>query len=180
MFRDEFLDKLNHNIKEILIHNIREIQGSDGIQYIDEDKQLPDYYTKAFKPLVEPISVTITPTKVNRNMLSFAFFDDLEEIVRFDVPINGLNKSSIKVGLDTIRNKVIDGNYRTRCWYKGYKWCENYVTDPSYNESDVLDKLMDNDYYVVISFEKYYAVAYAINYKRFYIYSKDQEIKVID
>lgn len=88
--------------------------------------------------------------------------------------------------LANVVDKVIDG---LKCKSKCREWCEGCCGDPSgyfvaeyYKayRSDIIAGLIENKYWVWNRFEKYYVIAFAIDYTRFEIFSRDCSKKVIE
>jgi hypothetical protein len=108
-------------------------------------------------------------------ILSFAIFDDLVEDFSTHVEIESKDR-------DEISKIVHDLVFRTELGYDMFgqylpPHCNTYLNP--YSIDEIVNGLMDNDFYVANRFEKYYVIAFAIDYARFEIYSKDCDKKLI-
>jgi hypothetical protein len=56
---------------------------------------------------------------------------------------------------------------------------EEYFRNPSHH-NHIVDKLLDKHYFVKNRYNKYYVIAFAINYTRFEVYSKDCDKELIE
>lgn len=76
--------------------------------------------------------------------------------------------------MEKLWDKFISGEY---CDHSGY-FFENES-----RESDiatVMDSLLGDKYYVRNRYQKYYVIAFAIDYTRFHIWSKDYDAELIE
>lgn len=109
--------------------------------------------------------------------LSLCIFDDLSPIHGpFHIMIpKKYNISSIEKGLHKIirpfRNKIIIDR-------SGY-FSRDFFNNGPELISNMSHKLFNDDYYVVNRYNKYYAIAFSINYTRFEIFSKDCDKQLI-
>ncbi len=57
---------------------------------------------------------------------------------------------------------------------------QSYFFEHAYSEDEIIDDLKKDKYYVINRFEKYYVFAMAIDYKKFWIWSKDCDAEIIE
>lgn len=105
--------------------------------------------------------------------LSFAILDDLNQKYYFSEDFTSYDE------LTQILTKIWDSFLSEEVEYgdRGYFFQKNTKSE---DINDVLYKLKQNNYYVCNRINKYYVYAFAINYKRFWIWSKDCEAKIIE
>lgn len=117
----------------------------------------------------------------NTVTISFTILDDLEDIKNYDyetdtklskIPLLPYHKQIqfTKTDIEKFINEV------RLVFALPLKLC--YFNDRIYN-SEIVDELYNDNFYVLNRIEKYYVVAFAINYTRFEIYSKDCDKKLI-
>ncbi|AQN68726.1 hypothetical protein [Saudi moumouvirus] len=104
--------------------------------------------------------------------LSFCIYDDLIPVISFEKKFNNI----CEVGniLKNIWNKFLSGNYSDRT---------HYFFDNKTMKEDikyVLKRLKNENYCVFNGFEKYYVVAFSLNYTKFYIWSRDCKPLIIN
>jgi hypothetical protein len=108
---------------------------------------------------------------------SYAYFDDLKQIEYQEYKIDNLKYKTIEKCV----RKIYDHEE-----YKGFKYSiESYLNSfpPTSAEQDikeVVENLCNDGYSVWNRVNKYYVVAFAIDYVRFDIYSKDCDKELID
>lgn len=56
---------------------------------------------------------------------------------------------------------------------------ESFFKDEQSNIQIIANELIDNHYYVINRYEKYYVIAFAINFSRFEVFSKDHNKELI-
>ena len=104
-------------------------------------------------------------------IISFCIFDDLQPCFSpICIEYNINDSDELSLAIDKIVEPFLNGK----------------KTDPSgyyfsldYDKNEVLSELLDKNYYVLNRYQKYYVIAFAINYTRFEIYSKDCNKKLI-
>lgn len=68
--------------------------------------------------------------------------------------------------------------YFDKKFFEGYT-DNNEKLDKNHYINNIVDKLLKNDFFVYNRYNKYYSVAFAINKKRFPVYSKDTDTVMI-
>lgn len=118
------------------------------------------------------------------NILCYCIFDDLEPI---DGPIflplsDELTMDSVKKVInELISERIKDENFLDRSGFFTYEFdkpgSEIKVSRTYNNDNNLIsrisDKLLVDNYYAINGYNKYYVIAFSINYTRFYISSKD-------
>src|ERR1700722_4382478 len=101
------------------------------------------------------------------NILSFCIFDDLQ-------PAYGPIHVQFQEKSYKVLTKIVDNIIRE---------CTNdpsgYYVNKHHSTDEVVATLISDDYYVINRYQKYYVIAFAINYTRFEIYSKDCDKELI-
>jgi len=129
-------------------------------------------------------------SKVTKHTLSYAYLDDLSHVS--DSPWNYEFETKDDDMYDNIK-KIIDTIFEkaeiSEKLYKDEKYdeLENMnIRFPSYwkelivrYKNEIIDDLMDKGYWVWNRFEKYYVVAFALDFTRFEVYSKDCDKELI-
>lgn len=106
------------------------------------------------------------------NTLSFCIFDDLSpRSGPITIEYDENDKDALSAALDKIVKPYLEG--------ESIDPSEYYFTK-DYDKNDVLNDLMKDKYYVWNRYEKYYVIAFAINYTRFEIFSKDCDKELIE
>ena len=124
--------------------------------------------------------------------LSFCILNDLSVYNGYGpvhVSIDDLEYDTLKKALDEfskpflkyISNQQSDPEYY---WYKSQSSDEEcdptgYYFEQDYNVSEVIQDLSNNKYYCWNRYQKYYVVAFSIDYVRFNVFSKDCDKMVI-
>ena len=106
------------------------------------------------------------------NTISFCILDDLE-YYHGPVHVEFQHHTEIK---DIITNLVTP--------FKETRDASSYFDKAFFEESDrniseIVSGLKRNDYFVINRYNKYYVIAFAINYTRFEVFSKDCDKKLI-
>ncbi|BCS83648.1 hypothetical protein QLL95_gp0475 [Cotonvirus japonicus] len=104
--------------------------------------------------------------------LSFCMMDDLD--VRISREWKFSNESEIRPILEKLWNKFLSGKCSD---------ISGYFFDNASKNDDieyVYQSLTKKKYYVRNRFEKYYVVAFALDYTKFYVWSKDCDPKIIN
>ena len=97
-----------------------------------------------------------------KNYLSVAVFNDLRNI--FEDTIEFTDKSQ----LDELVPQLM---------LKAKPYIRYYDDLFDFEENSIVSELTSGDFYVWNRYEKYYVIAFAINFKQFNIYSKDLMLK---
>lgn len=113
--------------------------------------------------------------------LSFGILDDLEFAYGpIHLELHSLDQ------LEALIDQIVKG---LKCEPKCGEWCYGNCKDVSgyfyskyykLHKAEILDDLIKDKYCVWNRFQKYYVIAFAIDYTRFEIYSKDCDKKVIE
>lgn len=119
--------------------------------------------------------------------LSFVILDNMQVYsgpyhTKFDVLTSDIIKSLIRRYSDTIADDNDDPTYisRRKCTCHNFiSKCGSIYAHPELVD-EVCDVLKNDSYYVINRLNKYYVVAFAINYARFRIWSKDCQVDIID
>ena len=122
--------------------------------------------------------------------ISFAILDDLQEMHRLDKKIVK-TPENIRSFLDDIMkyfnereysdvfNKTIYTNSDPTLYFIDQFNKETLYDSPNFIDN-IVSTLMEDEYFVRNRVEKYYVVAFAINYTKFEVYSKDCDAQLID
>lgn len=108
--------------------------------------------------------------------ISFAFYDDLYPVYG---PIHKTFDILTKDNISKIVKEIINDCQPKDFDYPFLEYMDSYYESLNNNSGiyyfimDVVDTLYDNEYFVWNRFGKYYVIAFAINYTRFEIFSKD-------
>lgn len=106
-------------------------------------------------------------------ILSFVILDDLCSYCGpYYLDIGSKTKINILKGVNEIQKKFINSD-------KNNNYFTNYYFGTYHDSENVSDALYDNDYFVMNRFEKYYVIAFALNYTRFEVFSKDCDKELI-
>ncbi len=135
---------------------------------------------------------------MKQHTLSFAILDDLcgsRGYGPIHVSIPDLTPSTIKKAVLTTASPFIKYWERVKnmdSWDRypidaedeemdpsGYYFGQNHSVSATFDPDDVVNDLVSDGYYVWNRFQKYYVIAYAIDYTRFEVYSKDCDKELI-
>lgn len=100
------------------------------------------------------------------NTLSFAIFDDLNQIIHKEWTFNDK---------DEIKNIL----YELQKSFLSKKIGDDYYSFFNNDMDNVIQSLYKKNFYVCNRYDKYYVIAFSINYTKFYIWSKDCDAKII-
>lgn len=102
-----------------------------------------------------------------KHTLSFAWFDDLN--VKYNRTWEFEDDQDLKPFLREIEKDFRDAGSE-----------QSYFFERDYSEDEIINNLKKDNYYVINRFEKYYVFAMAIDYQRFWIWSKDCVAEIIE
>jgi len=131
-----------------------------------------------------------------KHSLSYAYFDGVSNAISnkpYHIEFEASNRSEMRNKL----GKIIDSMYKKMCEYEielelnnGQeleKWrgptnfddyWKIYMSE-SDNKKDIIDGLMDRGYWVWNYYQKWYIVAFSLDYTRFNVVAKDCDKKLI-
>jgi hypothetical protein len=138
-----------------------------------------------------------TQTKMDEHTLSFLILDDMHDGQNggpgygpIHIKIRDLSKDAILAGMQTLaapflkyiaRKKTIDVSDEAY-----HMILSDEEDDPSdyffssyYDDKDVVKCLFEDKYFCWNRFQKYYVIAYAIDYNRFAVFSKDCKTRLV-
>ena len=104
------------------------------------------------------------------NVISFRILEDLSTVYSDSVSIKDSSFEEIMKGVKEIAKPFMTRKETDSTVY--------YFKDDYYSQ-EVAEALMKKGYYVVNRYEKYYVVAFALNYTRFEVFSKDCDKETI-
>ena len=105
------------------------------------------------------------------NTLSFCIFDDLSPCFSpITVEYKKDDPNGLSTAIDLITKPFIEGKLQDD---------SSYYFKMDYSKDEVLSVLQRKNYYVLNRYEKFYVIAFAINYTKFEIFSKDCDKKLI-
>jgi len=111
--------------------------------------------------------------------LSFAILDDLEHITSKCIKLESLTKEEITRGVEkcieeygNVKNNIF--NYSD---ISGY-FDKEFFSKQKYLET-IVQELYDENYFVCNQYEKYYVIAFSIDYTKFKVFSKDCDKELI-
>lgn len=106
--------------------------------------------------------------------VSFCILDDLcSAYGPIHEPITEVSKGHIKIAVRKILDKFLESKYNDPSGYY-----QGLIDEKEINL--ITNDLFSNKYYVINRFEKYYVIAFALDYTRFEIYSKDCDKELIN
>ena len=106
--------------------------------------------------------------------LSFCILDDLKpRYGPVHIEINDLKYETISNAVEKIAQQIIKNQSDcTGCYfYSEYDMGNSISFVPKYNNNTITNELLENGYYVLNRYEKYYVIAFALNYKEFKVVS---------
>ena len=110
--------------------------------------------------------------------LTFCMYDDLHPCNnRVTVTFDKNNKLSLSDAVDKIVDPYLKGEITDA---SSYYFKDVRGNPKTFDKNEVLESLQKNGYYVLNRFEKFYVIAFAIDFVRFEIFSKDCEKQLID
>jgi len=115
--------------------------------------------------------------KKKQCILSYGYLDNLYFVERKDFELLNLERKTIEL--------VIKNLYKNK-EYGGFKYSIDsylnslFASTVELDIKEVVDNLYNDGFHVWNRLNKYYVVAFAINYNRFDIYSKDCDKKLIE
>lgn len=115
--------------------------------------------------------------------LSFCILDDLEpRYGPVDIEINDLEYETISNAVEKIAQQIIKNKSDcTGCYfYSTYDIGNAISLAPKYDNNLITYELLENGYYVLNQFEKYYVIAFALDYKEFKVFSRNCYKKLIE
>lgn len=116
-------------------------------------------------------------TTSEKHWISFVLLDDLEPMYGpVHISLKSLCKTEIEKALQNFAEPFVSGKESEGGYiFKGY---DN--EKPVFCSKFVCERLEETGYYVLNRVEKYYVYAWAIDGKRFEVYSKDCDKKLVD
>jgi hypothetical protein len=124
----------------------------------------------------------INPADVEAyHTLSFSILDDCEhEYGPINISIPDKNISTIETAIKSILNDLYKSNEDPSGYYARFDSYYKKKFFPTEHEiNEIAQDLSDCGYYVINRFEKYYVIAYALDFTRFEIFSKDCDKELI-
>ena len=104
--------------------------------------------------------------------VSFVCIDDFKYGPEVNIEIADLNRENLLTAVKNICERIDEIS-------KAYYFNELVKTRSEEIFNDIVDSLIDHGHYVLNQFDKYYVVAFAVDYKRFIIYSRGYDKKLI-
>lgn len=109
-------------------------------------------------------------------VVSFCIFDDCEPAYGpFHKSFEGkITKGNVKQTVIELIDDFLEADIDPSRYY-----CETFEDDYDHEIESITLNLLSKSYYVINRFEKYYVIAFALNYTRFEIFSKDCDKELI-
>ena len=117
----------------------------------------------------------------NTHTLSFCILDDLTpKYGPVHVKINDLTYKTISNAVEMITQKLKEDDGDCTGFYVNGYYSSSTTIDPHYDNDEVTGDLLNNGSHVINSFEKYYVIAYSLDYNRFKVFSRGCYKKLIE
>lgn len=116
---------------------------------------------------------------MNNIILSIKILDDLEDVYSDSISIKNKSYESILAGVKNISEPLTSGRVSDPTTYYFRDTDIVWHCEKDYDPENIANDLFQDGYYVYNRYNKYYVVAYALNYTKFEVYSKDCDKKLI-
>src|SRR5436190_4802716 len=110
--------------------------------------------------------------------LSFLSIDDFRHYKQTSINIDDLSKDTIRKGLEKIIQQIlVDTSLNQSHWFRKSLQNKKYYS----GRIDTITFYLNyHGHFVLNNFDKYYVIAFAIDYNRFNVYSRDHEKELFD
>lgn len=101
--------------------------------------------------------------------VSFVCIDDFKYGPEVNIEVADLNRDNLLIAVKNIGDEIS----------KAYYFNQLVKTRSEELFNDIVDSLLEHGHYVLNQFDKYYVVAFALDYKRFNVYSRGYDKELI-